>query len=74
MTPKIKSEFAILDVLSTKERALLQYQLKKDGPLNITIKGKLTRAWGNYDGVSQEYEVLVEDVEVTRALRKGEGE
>ena len=61
--PKIKSTFAILDVLSAGERRKLQRQLQ-DAPIPIVIKGKLVRVWGNHDGVSQEYEVEVEAVEV----------
>jgi hypothetical protein len=62
--PIIKSEFALLDVLSKSERRLLQRQLEARGPMDITIKGKLTRVWGNHDGTSQEYEVCVKSVEV----------
>jgi hypothetical protein len=60
---KIKSEFAILDVLSKSERKKLQDRLmgQPDG-IPIIITGRLVRVWGDHDGVSQEYEVTVEEV------------
>ena len=60
--PKIKSGFAILDVLSLKERTALHRQLDSM-PIGCTIKGKIVRVHGNHDGTSQEYEIEVETVE-----------
>ena len=59
---KIESEFALLDVLSKSERKRLQQRLTK-GPVEIVLKGRLTKVWGNHDGTSQEYEVEVDAVE-----------
>ena len=59
---EIKSEFALLDVLSKSERKRLQQRLNK-GPVEIVLKGRLTKVWGNHDGTSQEYEVEVDAVE-----------
>lgn len=61
---EIKSEFALLDVLSKTERKRLQQRLAK-GPVEIVLKGRLTKVWGNHDGTSQEYEVEVDAVEAT---------
>ena len=60
--PKIKSGFAILDVLSPKERISLHKRLR-DGPISVTIKGRIIDVHGHHDGSSQEYEVEVETVE-----------
>jgi hypothetical protein len=60
---KIKSNFALLDVLSKSERKLLHRQLEKQhGGIPIVITGRLVSAWGKHDGISQEYEVKVDSV------------
>ena len=59
---KIKSEFALLDVLGSG--ASLQRALAKRGGVPVTIKGRITSVWGNHDGTSQEYQMMVQFVEV----------
>jgi hypothetical protein len=62
---KIKSDFALLDVLGSG--AALQRALAKRGGVPVVIKGRVTAAWGNHDGTSQEYQMLVQSVEVEPA-------
>jgi hypothetical protein len=59
---KIKSEFALLDVLGSG--ASLQRALTKRGGVPVTIKGRITAIWGSHDGTSQEYQMLVQSIEV----------
>lgn len=59
---KIKSEFAILDVLKGNINKL-EARLAK-GPLDVTIKGQIGYAHGRFDGTSREFVVMVNDVEL----------
>jgi hypothetical protein len=65
---KIKSDFAILDV--TRGRSKLD-KLCNTGhgmnpPLEVLIRGKITGRWSQSDGISQEFQVQVDSVEVVK--------
>jgi hypothetical protein len=65
---KIKSDFALLDV-KTGKGALNKMCDKGHGiskPVNVIIRGKITGRWGQSDGISQEFQVDVEAVEVVK--------
>jgi hypothetical protein len=61
-TVKIKSGFAILDVLSEKERFALHKRLEAS-PIGVIIHGRIIGVHGHHDGTSQEYEVEVDKVD-----------
>ena len=60
---RLQSDFAILDVKRGR-RGLLRKLEKRPRPVPVTITGKIVRAWGGDDGVSQEFEVEVDRVRV----------
>lgn len=74
--PRIRSRFALLDVLGEAETAKLEDRLANDEEIKVTITGVLQRrssysgsqvafkAWSQFDGVSQEFAVDVDSVEV----------
>jgi hypothetical protein len=63
---KIKSKFALLDVETG--RGGLNKMIKGGHdlaePIEVIIRGKITRRHGSFDGVSQEFGVQVSSVEV----------
>ena len=59
----IKSEYAILDVLGRDGE--LYRRVRGDGAeIPVVIRGKIVRVFGDHDGVSREYDVEVESVDV----------
>lgn len=64
---KIKSTFAILDV-TTGRAALNKHLAQKDRskaiPIPVVIYGTIEDVHGGFDGVSQEFQVFVDRVEV----------
>ncbi len=66
-TLKIKSDFALLDVMTGRARLLkkLGYTGQQAGvSIPVTITGYLIGAWGSDDGTSQEFEVKVTGVKL----------
>ncbi len=64
---KLQSNFAILDVKRGRASLLDACDKQDRQPglfLPVTITGFITGIHGNYDGVSQEFKVQVESVEV----------
>ncbi len=63
---KLQSKFALLDV--KRGRVGLRKKLVKAGAegalIPVVIYGRIVRCWGADDGVSQEFEVEVDSVEV----------
>lgn len=62
-----KSEFAILDVKRGRKSLLKEIQRRKrtgDAQIEVLIRGTLQGPWGSDDGVSIEFQVDVEEVEV----------
>lgn len=59
---RIKSDFALIDVQGSGKS--LQHALTKKGGIPVVIRGRITAAWGNHDGTSQEYQMLVQSIEV----------
>ena len=63
----LKSDLAILDVKAgraTLRKHIKKIQRGKIGPLVVTIRGTISDSWGPDDGISQEFQVDVESVEV----------
>lgn len=60
---KLKSEFALLDVKSGKKKLARHFE-KGGERIPVTIHGFITHQWGVDDGISIEFEVAVESVEV----------
>lgn len=58
--PRIKSTFAILDVLSQRDGELYR-RVRAGEEFPVVIRGKIVRVFGNHDGTSREYEIDVED-------------
>ncbi len=67
---KIKSRFAILDVLDGRN-ALKRHLDKQCGPVEVTIKASITSAWGSDDGVSREFECVVHSVKIDEVQSNG---
>ncbi|WP_262027099.1 hypothetical protein [Microvirga sp. Mcv34] len=63
--PAIKSDFALLDVLGKKASEALLRRIKKNGPVDIVIRGRITGEFGGFDGVSQEFEVQVAHLDLS---------
>jgi hypothetical protein len=67
--PKIKSEFALLDV-TTGRKALAKIMppgsqsLPKDERIPVTIKGFISHRWGGDDGISIEFGVDVSSIKL----------
>ena len=59
---KIQSDFAILDV--KRGRVSLKKKVAKEGAIEVVIYGSVVGTWGYDDGVSQEFEVVVDRVDV----------
>lgn len=55
--PRIKSSYAILDVMRGR-KALLKH-VQKHGPVRVTIEALITDAYGIYDGDSIEFNCKV---------------
>lgn len=55
--PKLKSDFAILDVKAG--RAVLLRRLKRGEKVRVVIEGEIETTWSRDDGVSQEFAVNV---------------
>lgn len=62
MKKHFNSGFAVLDITDGRNE-LLEY-LNKHGDCDVVIKGKITGAWGNDDGISREFEVQVNGVDI----------
>ena len=69
---QIKSDFALLDVKRGQFALFkaLGYSGHRNGyregsPLPVVITGEIVGAWGDGDGISQEFEVRVFEVKVT---------
>ena len=58
---KLESGFALLDV--KRGRVGLRKAINKK-PVRVVIYGEIKCSWGNEDGESQEFEVLVDKVVV----------
>lgn len=58
---KIKSEFAVLDVLGKDEDLYYRYAAS-DARTRVTIHGHIVGIWGDHDGKSREYHVEVDKV------------
>jgi len=56
---KLQSHIAILDVKHGRKKL---DKLTKQNEIPVTIKGVITGPWGHDDGVSQEFQVIVESV------------
>lgn len=56
----IRSEFCILDVLGP-DGALLK-DTRRGQKKKVMIIGTITAEWGDHDGTSREYQVLVDTV------------
>ena len=65
---KIESDFAILDVKRGRSKLdkLCNTGHGMNPPLEVLIRGKITGRWGQSDGISQEFQVEVESVEVVK--------
>jgi hypothetical protein len=68
---KLKSEFAILDVMHGRRQ--LDKLIDKAGNghdlperIPVVIHGWITGRWGSDDGISQEFNVKVDSVEVVK--------
>lgn len=66
---KLKSDFAILDVMSGRRQ--LDKKIDKDGkghdlakPIPVVIRGWITHRHGSCDGISQEFGIKVSSVTV----------
>ena len=59
--PKIKSQFALLDVLG--KDGTLNKRVEKGEKVSVVIRGTITGVAGHHDGTSREYEVEVDRVE-----------
>jgi len=70
----IKSEFALLDILGKKRCSDLKKRLKREGPFEVVIRARVVGAWGDYDGMSQEFELEVTGVEAPPSPRGNETE
>lgn len=57
--PRIRSRFALLDVLSRKDGELYR-RVEAGEKIPITIHGKIVGVFGGHDGISREYEIEVE--------------
>lgn len=72
---KLQSDFALLDVKRGRKKLLKLIGFAgsylggpKRKPIPVIIHGEITGAWGYYDGISQEFEVIVKKVEVNDLL------
>jgi len=68
---KIQSTFALLDVKRGRKKLLkiLGYPGNHMGgpqrkPIPVVIYGEIIGPWGHDDGISQEFEVIVKEVEI----------
>jgi len=64
---KIRSDFALLDVKYGRHKLLEKIGFSnkpKCDPIPVVIHGEITGAWGNDDGISREFEVIVGKVEL----------
>lgn len=62
---QIASGFAILDITDGHQE--LENRLgfsPGNEPVEVTIKARITHAWGQFDGVSQEFAIDVTDIQV----------
>ncbi len=66
MRLQLQSNFALLDVKRGRASLLKKLQGEVDNTVGVVIRGSLVRAWSCDDGESQEFEVIVESVEVTK--------
>lgn len=67
-TPKIKSTYAIVDVMKGR-RALKRY-LEANGALRVTIVAELTDPYGGDDGVSIEFNANVISISPSRGAER----
>jgi hypothetical protein len=72
---KCKSTFALLDVMDGRDELLevvggrgTDYPVT-DTKVPVVIRGYVTEAWGNDDGMSREFEVIVTGVELDEIQR-----
>lgn len=65
---KLSSNFAILDVKKGRQRLGQILGRCRVGPdpegIPVMIRGRIVSAWGPDDGISREFKVVVEGVEV----------
>ena len=60
---RIKSVFALLDVLSKRDGEL--YRRIGDGEkIEVVVRGRIANGFGNHDGESREYEIDVSSGEI----------
>lgn len=64
---KVKSGLVIVDVTSGRKK--LQREIKKGKKFKFEIIGTCDNPWGNDDGISQEFEVLVDKIHVTEVKK-----
>lgn len=61
---EISSDFAILDVKAGRGALRKHFDAPFPSHIPVVIHGSITNVWGNDDGVSREFTVHVESVEV----------
>lgn len=61
---RLQSKFAILDVMRGRVGLLKRLKPSDAKPVEVVIHGRIEDEFGSDDGVSQEFNVIVDRVEV----------
>lgn len=59
---KISSDFAILDVKNGRQD--LKDAIDNGQSFPVTLKGRITAIWGGDDGISREFQIDVDSIEI----------